>query len=53
MEVVEKVRKACPNLPLYVYHTSHRFNCHERGSYDESAEGALQRALDFFKQHIG
>jgi carboxymethylenebutenolidase len=54
MEVVEKVRKAHPILPLYVYHAGHGFNCDERGSHDaESAKLALQRILDFLKQHIG
>jgi len=54
MEVVEKVRAAHPDLPIFVYHAGHGFNCDQRGSYDaESAKTALGRTLDFLKQHVG
>ena len=54
MDVVEKVKKAHPDLPIYVYHAGHGFNCDQRGSYDaESAKQALERTLDFLKQNVG
>jgi carboxymethylenebutenolidase len=54
MEVVEKVRAAHPNLPLYVYPAGHGFNCEERGSYHpESARLALERTLAFLREHVG
>ena len=54
MEVVEKVRAAHPDLPLYIYHAGHGFNCDARGSYHaESAKLALDRTLGFLREHVG
>lgn len=55
MDKVEKVKKAQPNAPLYIYEKSgHGFNCDERGSYNEpAAKLARERSLEFFRKHIG
>jgi carboxymethylenebutenolidase len=54
MEVVEKVKSAHPNLPIYVYHAGHGFNCDARGSYDAaSVKLALGCTLDFLRRHVG
>ena len=54
-EAYEKVMKAHPNVPAYVYPgAGHGFVCDERGSYQEAAAKlARQRTDEFFKQHIG
>ncbi len=53
-EHYEKVMKAYPKMPVYIYPAGHGFNCDERGSYHEpSARLARQRTLDFFRQHVG
>jgi carboxymethylenebutenolidase len=54
MDVVDKVKHAHPKLPVHVYHAGHGFNCDARGSYDAaSAKLALERTLEFLKQHVG
>jgi carboxymethylenebutenolidase len=55
MEAVEKVKKAQPNVPTYVYAgAGHGFVCDERGSFHaESAKQARERTIDFFRKHIG
>jgi carboxymethylenebutenolidase len=51
---VEKIKKANPNIPVYLYPAGHGFNCDERGSYDAaSAKLAGERTLDFFRKHVG
>jgi carboxymethylenebutenolidase len=51
---VEKVQKANPDVPIYIYSAGHGFNCDERGSYDaESAKLARERTLAFFAEHVG
>jgi carboxymethylenebutenolidase len=53
MDDVNKIKKAFPSMPVYVYDADHGFNCDERGSYDkESAEVALNRTLAFFEKHL-
>ena len=54
-EAYEKVMKAHPDVPAYVYPgAGHGFVCDERGSYHaESAKLARQRTIDFFRKHIG
>ncbi|TNE39580.1 MAG: dienelactone hydrolase family protein [Alphaproteobacteria bacterium] len=48
MEDVEKVKAARPDIPVYVYHAGHGFNCDLRGSYDAaSSKLALERTLEF------
>jgi carboxymethylenebutenolidase len=51
---IEKVQKANPEIPIYVYAAGHGFNCDERSSYDaEAAKLARERTLAFFAEHIG
>ena len=50
----EKVMKAHPNVPTYIYPAGHGFVCDERGSYHaESAKLARERTMEFFKKHLG
>lgn len=54
MSNVEKVKQARADVPSYVYHAGHGFNCDERGSYNaEAAKVALERTLKFFAEKIG
>jgi carboxymethylenebutenolidase len=55
MDAVEKVKKAQPNVPLYVYAgAGHGFVCDERGSYHaESAKQARERTIDFLRKNVG
>jgi carboxymethylenebutenolidase len=51
---VEKVKKAHPDVPVYLYPAGHGFNCDQRGSYHaESAELARKRTLEFFAKTLG
>ncbi|MBV8964023.1 MAG: dienelactone hydrolase family protein [Hyphomicrobiales bacterium] len=53
MDDVNKIKKAYPSMPVYVYDADHGFNCDARGSYDKpSAELALKRTLAFFDEHL-
>ncbi len=54
LENVDKIEKAHPDLPSYVYKgAAHGFNCEQRGSYDEAAAKlALERTLEFFGQNL-
>ena len=54
MTVVETMRKAHPELPVYVYPAGHGFSCDERGSYHAPSHAeALERTLAFLRQHLG
>jgi carboxymethylenebutenolidase len=55
MDAVEKVKKAQPSVPIYVYAgAGHGFVCDERGSYQaDAAKQARERTIDFFRKHIG
>ncbi|MCF8468127.1 MAG: dienelactone hydrolase family protein [Sneathiella sp.] len=45
---VEAIKAKRPDIPVYVYHAGHGFNCDQRASYDAgSAKLALQRTLEF------
>jgi len=49
MDVVEKVKKAHPEVPSYVYDADHGFNSDRRNNYDKAAaELALKRTLELF-----
>jgi carboxymethylenebutenolidase len=53
-EDYEKVMKAHPNVPTYIYPAGHGFVCDERGSYHaESSKLARERTMEFFKKHLG
>ena len=50
---VETIRRAQPDVQVFVYDADHGFNCDERASYDEtSASIALDRTLNFFGKHM-
>ncbi len=54
MNDVEKVRKAQPGIPIYVYDAGHGFNCDERADYNAGcAKLALERTLKFFVEKVG
>ena len=50
---VEKIRKANPRSPLFVYAgAGHGFNCDERGSYSaKDSKLAFERSLEFLREH--
>lgn len=51
---VEAVRKAHPEVEVFVYPAGHGFNCDARASYHaESAALAKQRTLELFRKHVG
>jgi carboxymethylenebutenolidase len=51
---VDKIKAAQPDLPIFIYHAQHGFNCDARGSYDaESTKVALERTMAFVHEHIG
>ena len=54
MSDVEKVRKAQPEVQVFVYDAGHGFNCNHRESYDAAATArAKERTLTFFAENIG
>jgi carboxymethylenebutenolidase len=54
MADVETVRKAHPDMSIFVYPAGHGFNCDERGSYDAaSAKLARERTLAFIAEKVG
>jgi carboxymethylenebutenolidase len=53
LSAVEEIRKAQPNVPVYVYDADHGFSCDERASYDKAAhELAWVRTLKFFAENL-
>lgn len=51
---VEKIRKARPETPIYVYHAGHGFHCDERASFNaEAAQVAACRSQEFFLKNVG
>lgn len=53
MSDVEKVKKAQPDVEVFVYPADHGFNCDHRASYDAAAaELARTRTLTFFGQQL-
>jgi carboxymethylenebutenolidase len=50
---IEIIRKAHPDVPLYLYDAGHGFNCDQRPDYEpRSAREARLRTLDFLRQHL-
>jgi carboxymethylenebutenolidase len=50
---VDEIRKAQPNVPIYVYDADHGFSCDERASYDEAAHKlAWTRTMKFFAENL-
>ncbi|MBV9220059.1 MAG: dienelactone hydrolase family protein [Methylobacteriaceae bacterium] len=53
MTDVEAIKRARPEVPVYIYPADHGFNCEERSSYNEaSAELARTRTLTFFAENL-
>ena len=53
MTDVETVRKAQPDVQIFVYDADHGFNCSERPVFDQpSAATARERTLAFFEKHL-
>jgi len=50
----DKIKAAHPDIPMFIYPgAGHGFSCDERGSFHEASHRqALQRTLDFFRQHL-
>jgi len=50
---VEKIRKAQPTVPVFVYDADHGFHCDERDSYNKAAaEEAGARTMEFFAAEL-
>jgi carboxymethylenebutenolidase len=50
---IETIRKAHPDIPLYLYDAGHGFNCDHRPSYEPgSAKEARQRTLEFLREKV-
>jgi len=51
---VEQIKKAQPNVPVYVYDADHGFSCDERATFDKAAhELAWLRTTKFFRENVG
>ena len=51
---VEKIRRARPDVSIYVYPGRHGFNCDARANYEPaSAQIALGRTLDLLRERVG
>jgi carboxymethylenebutenolidase len=51
---IDKIRAACPNVPVYVYPAGHGFNRDGSSAYHaESAKLARERTLELFAKHVG
>jgi carboxymethylenebutenolidase len=52
VSVSENLKKAQPEVEVFMYHAGHGFNCDQRASFDApSAALARERTLKFLKQH--
>jgi carboxymethylenebutenolidase len=52
-EEIEKIRRAHPDLPLFIYDAGHGFNCDQRKDFEpQSAKLARQRTLEFLRNHL-
>ncbi len=54
MSDVETIRRARPEITIYVYPGKHGFNCDARANYvPASAQIAFGRTLEFLWKHVG
>ncbi|HEX3675541.1 MAG TPA: dienelactone hydrolase family protein [Rhizomicrobium sp.] len=54
IEGIDKVRKAHPEVPVYIYDAGHGFNSDRRTDYNpEAAKLARQRTLELFRKNGG
>jgi carboxymethylenebutenolidase len=52
-EQIETIRKAHPEMPVFVYDAGHGFNCDQRKDYEpKSAALALERTLEFLRTNL-
>jgi carboxymethylenebutenolidase len=52
-EQIETIRKAHPEIPLFLYDAGHGFNCDQRKDFEpQSAALARERTLEFFRAHL-
>jgi carboxymethylenebutenolidase len=50
---IATIKKAHPDLPLFVYDAGHGFNCDQRRDYEpKTAAQARQRTLEFLRQYL-
>ena len=50
---IEKIRKAHPELPLFIYDAGHGFNCDQRKDFEpQSAKLARERTLEFLRTNL-
>ena len=50
---IEKIQRAHPELPVFLYDAGHGFNCDQRKDYaPQAASLARQRTLEFFRKHL-
>ncbi|MEQ8231883.1 MAG: dienelactone hydrolase family protein [Gammaproteobacteria bacterium] len=53
MSEVDTIRKAQPDVQVFVYDADHGFNCNDRASFDaQAAATARERTLAFFEKHL-
>jgi carboxymethylenebutenolidase len=54
MEGIDKVRKAHPEVPVYIYDAGHGFNSDRRTDYNAAAAKlARERTLELFRANEG
>lgn len=50
---IDKIRRAHPDIPIFIYDAGHGFNCEQRKDYEpKSASLARQRTLEFLREHL-
>jgi carboxymethylenebutenolidase len=51
---VDALKKAHPDIEVFIYAADHGFNCDQRGSYEPgSARLARERSLEFLRENVG
>ncbi|HEY6351081.1 MAG TPA: dienelactone hydrolase family protein [Candidatus Angelobacter sp.] len=50
---IDKIRRAHPDIPIFIYDAGHGFNCEERKDYEpKSASLARERTLEFLRKYL-